>query len=305
MKTKLLFSLLSFVVITNAQGTWVKKADFPGVSRNLEVSFSIGNKAYVGMGDKPIKPGKYGTPSNYYVYNDFWEYDPAVNIWTQKANYIGGGSQFAVGFSINGKGYIGGGQTGDPMSGAILYEYSPEANVWVKKKERVNGFTSFDNPFVYKNTFYAIKVGFRQVITYDPIADKWGTKEWSKKDVDLDNKYNALHNTFVLNDKVYVFDVHKKKGIYTTSVFEFNPETLKWIQKNNFDGMPRYGITTSEKGYLIRDNDKKLSIFEYDDVSDSWKEKNNSIPFNDISTMFSVVKNIYFLSGNNLWEFTP
>ena len=45
-------------------------------------------------------------------YKDFWEYDPAANIWTQKADFGGTEREYAVGFSIGSKGYIGTGYDG-------------------------------------------------------------------------------------------------------------------------------------------------------------------------------------------------
>ena len=44
------------------------------------------------------------------TYKDFWEYDPATNTWTQKADFGGTTRSVAVGFSIGSKGYIGTGR---------------------------------------------------------------------------------------------------------------------------------------------------------------------------------------------------
>ena len=41
------------------------------------------------------------------IMKDFWEYDPAANTWTQKADFVGVARISAVGFSIGSKGYIG------------------------------------------------------------------------------------------------------------------------------------------------------------------------------------------------------
>ena len=43
------------------------------------VGFSIGSKGFIGTGVDFF--------GNYY--NDFWEYNPATNTWTQKANFGG------------------------------------------------------------------------------------------------------------------------------------------------------------------------------------------------------------------------
>jgi N-acetylneuraminic acid mutarotase len=60
-------------------------------------AFSIGNKGYVGTG---------GTDGNSETIN-FWEYDPASDIWTKKADVGGEARGGAVGFAIGNKGYIG------------------------------------------------------------------------------------------------------------------------------------------------------------------------------------------------------
>ena len=38
---------------------------------------------------------------------DFWEYDSVSNQWTQKADFGGYGRQLAIGFTLDGDGYIG------------------------------------------------------------------------------------------------------------------------------------------------------------------------------------------------------
>ena len=48
--------------------TWHQKANFGGNARVAAVSFSIGNKGYIGTGGD-------GTT----FYHDFWEYDPSEN----------------------------------------------------------------------------------------------------------------------------------------------------------------------------------------------------------------------------------
>jgi hypothetical protein len=40
-------------------------------------------------------------------FKDFWQYDTAANTWQAKSDFQGGLRKFAVGFSINNKGYIG------------------------------------------------------------------------------------------------------------------------------------------------------------------------------------------------------
>lgn len=92
------------------------------VERSNASGFSIGTKAYIGLGS---------TPSNQYR-NDFWEYDPQTDTWTQKANFPGPGRYNAVGFAIGSKGFMGTGMTATGVS-KDFYEYSSINNMWMTR----------------------------------------------------------------------------------------------------------------------------------------------------------------------------
>ena len=96
-----------------------------GAARAVAVGFSIGNKGYIGTGDIMSKTLK-----------DFWEYDPALNTWTQKADYGGTGRKNAVGFYIGSKGYIGTGWDGMGDSyDKDFWEYDPAGDTWTQKED--------------------------------------------------------------------------------------------------------------------------------------------------------------------------
>mgnify|MGYP002398522303 CR=1 FL=1 len=108
---KLLTSYILFSLILGAfypstiaaqQYAWTQKASLPASPRYEAVAFTIAGKGY------------YGTGANFSistVFNDFWEYDPALNAWSQKASVPGSFRYGAVGFEINGRGYVGTGWT--------------------------------------------------------------------------------------------------------------------------------------------------------------------------------------------------
>ena len=96
-------------------GVWTKKADFAGGERYGAVGFSIDNRGYMGTG--------LTDPSTNTYLNDFWEYNPVSNTWSQKADFPGEGRQAAVGFSIGNKGYIGTG-SGSPYL-QDFWEFTP------------------------------------------------------------------------------------------------------------------------------------------------------------------------------------
>ena len=108
-----------------SSNTWTQKANVPNMPRSGAVGFSIGSKGYIGTGE-----GYNGY--NFYSLDDFWEYDPATNIWTQKADFGGGIRYCAVGFSIGSKGYVGTGQVGTSTFKNDFWEYDPVSDTWTQ-----------------------------------------------------------------------------------------------------------------------------------------------------------------------------
>ncbi len=107
---------------------WTKKANFPDASYypSSVSGFVIGNKIYIGT-------GRYLDS-----YSDscrtFWSYDAVADKWAQLADFGGIGRYGAVGFAINGKGYIGSGTTSyDQLSD--FWEYDTTANKWTRKAD--------------------------------------------------------------------------------------------------------------------------------------------------------------------------
>lgn len=105
-----------------ATNAWTQKADFGGTVRSAAIGFSIGSKGYLGSGiTVPTSP-------NQEVY-DFWEYDPATNIWTQKTDCPGSGGAsrryehfcFSDGVSY---GYFGNSYY------KAFYRYNPGPDTW-------------------------------------------------------------------------------------------------------------------------------------------------------------------------------
>jgi N-acetylneuraminic acid mutarotase len=68
--------------------------------------------------------------------NDFWEYDPVMNVWVQKADFGGPSRVYSTSFSIGSKGYVG---VGNPNDGGAIkkdfWEYDPAINKWTQKAD--------------------------------------------------------------------------------------------------------------------------------------------------------------------------
>lgn len=125
---------------------WSQKADFRGGTRGYSIGFSIDTKGYIGTG------ADYDS-SSIHVYNDFYEYNPNSNIWVQKANFGGDAREYAVGFSIGGKGYIGTGGNGTYKD---FWEYNNADGI--NELENEITVSVFPNPFSSTTTLQTSKI---------------------------------------------------------------------------------------------------------------------------------------------------
>lgn len=154
-----------------AANAWTRKADFGGVSRGGAVGFSIGTKGYIGTGDAGF--------FNAVPKKDFWEYDPAANIWTQKKDFGGEARFYATGFSIGTKGYIGTGTPDGFEDRKDFWEYDPATNNWTQKADVGESTRKLSTGFSIGSKGY-LGIGyneddpnFRDFLEYDPSANTW------------------------------------------------------------------------------------------------------------------------------------
>lgn len=101
---------------------WLQKTDLAGgvngIERHRAFGFAIGNKGYIGTGDRI-------TNGVQYTMLDFWEYSPASDTWALKTAFDGKAESArfgAVGFSIGNKGYAGTGVLGSTLKD--FWEYT-------------------------------------------------------------------------------------------------------------------------------------------------------------------------------------
>jgi hypothetical protein len=111
--------------LVDGKGGWVERKAFPGTARIDAVGFTIENFGFVGTG--------YDGDS---LRSDFWMYNPYINNWEKRADFIGlprreavgGGLYFGKVFGYDEyRGYIGTGlinDTGNPYTGTF-YHYLP------------------------------------------------------------------------------------------------------------------------------------------------------------------------------------
>lgn len=241
-------------IISAQPNTWTRKANYGGVERKSAFGFSIGGKGYIGG-------GCYYDWENWYYYNDFWEFDPVSNVWTQKAN-----SPDTTGhsFSIGNKGYLHRGGLEN------FWEFDPASNTWTKKANYpgIDGAIGFS---IAGKGYLGTGSGTKEFWEYNPITDIW-TK---KADFGVENPANNFG--FSIGSKGYLGSSWKQ------DLWEYNSIDDTWKQKAYFPAKARLGavgFSIGSKGYLglgyyswsIGDAYLK-DFWEYDPAADTWTQK--------------------------------
>jgi N-acetylneuraminic acid mutarotase len=159
--------------------SWMQRATLPAPGRRDAVGIAIGNKGYVGTGIDAAE-SLFGNNLN-----DWWEYNPATNQWTQKATYPGssswGGIYFGCGFTVNGLGYIVGGKQGNSQYVAGLWEYNPATNSWLQRATFPGGTRYAMSAFSINGRAYAGCGTDENILQndwweYNPVSNQWTQK---------------------------------------------------------------------------------------------------------------------------------
>ncbi|MBS1658809.1 MAG: T9SS type A sorting domain-containing protein [Bacteroidetes bacterium] len=310
MKKQFLLSVLLTVTVSSliAQGNWSQKASFSNSPLSKAVAFSIGDKGYVVSGADTIVG----------LSNDTWEYDPATDVWTQKADLGGVARRFAVGLATEEFGYVGLGE-GLGSDPADFWQFNPVSNIWTKKanfpggsREWATGFSIGDKGYIGNG--YESK-GKKDFWEYDPAANSWS------QIADLAGTGRSGSVGFSIGNKGYACTGAVNNTGATDELWEFDPSTGQWTEKAAFPGQARayaVGFVLNGKGYVgcgLDENGNALSDFyAYDPVTDSWEEAAALPgPARYWAVGFSINGKGYVGTGqensnqylDDFWEYTP
>lgn len=249
---------------------WNPKANFGGEARHRATAFSISDKGYIGMG--------HINSAEHILYKDIWEYDPATNSWTQKADFGGGLRYQCAAFSIGDVAYMGTGRNEFDTYESDFWKYNPLSNTWYpiadfpgEERRGASGFSIDGKGYVglgqatsgYASDFYE----------YDPATDHWVQM------ADFIGLPRTSAVSFTHNGKAYVGTGHTY-SLALKDFYEFTPSSNHWIQKSDVGDTLRQdatGFMINGKGYLGTGNNVDGSInykdfWEYDFDLDTWTQ---------------------------------
>ena len=292
MMKKLLF-LLVFSVISHFiyAGSWNQKSSLGGVGRHRSCGLSIANKGYIGTGHVN------GTGVDI-SYKDWWEFDPASNSWTQKADFPAF-THGAVTFSTDTKGYVGGGSG----LGGEFYAYDPTTNLWTAIPlcpllvSDSQGFGVQNKGYVYLGN---------QLAEFNPTTNSWSLKP------NAPISFGTWSCSFGNNSSGFI----KSGGLF----YEFKPSQNLWVQRASFPGIMSNGssaFSIYDKGYVTCGYVGGLStvtdeVWEFNPGNNTWTRVQD---FPGTKRRFPVafaIHNVgYFGTGtnginfNDFWEYDP
>lgn len=213
------------------KAAWRSLGRAPFGKRNITSSFSIGDWVYIGAGEH-----------NDMSTNDFWAYDTRTGSWTCLASIPETGRISGIGFSINGKGYIGLGALRAMASSSFnndLHEYDPVLNSWTEKAP-FPGKARIDASFFVVNGKGYAGLGFagtpqQDFYEFDPVKNQW------KRVHDfIGGPRSSAAGLSVFGKGFIVCGGGVKEE--TRTLFEYQPEIDRWIQRDDFPGKSRYHL---------------------------------------------------------------
>ncbi|MBK7943888.1 MAG: hypothetical protein IPJ85_00635 [Flavobacteriales bacterium] len=123
--------------------TWTQKANFPPGQRYNTWQFVLNGIAYVGGGNSAGASGPF--------HADAFKYDPNTDTWSTAAAIPDQGRHGAVGFTMNGKGYVVGGRENSLNFVQDLWSFDPTSNAWSAMTPFPGAPRSSPLAFVYCN----------------------------------------------------------------------------------------------------------------------------------------------------------
>ena len=266
--TTLCFLLV--VLYSAAQYTWTVKDSFPGTPRRMAAGLTINGMGY-------LIGGNIAAPATYI--NDVWEYAPATDTWTQKANFPYTVATPAY-FTINNVGFVVGGSQSAGVYVSTNKSYNPGSDTWTTRASfPENGITE---PFQFViNGIAYVGTGARNgsivsstMYAYNPNSDSWTQK------ASYPGPQGINMAGFSIDSFGYAGIGQNGAGGFFNQFYKYDPSNNSWTQIASFPGKARSAATyfvLNGKAYVGGGvtviNGSAYSVgdfYEYDPTTNTW-----------------------------------
>ena len=197
---------------------WTSKANFIGVPIFGATATVVGNKGYVVCGDD--------WDPNYFRHSEMYSYDPTSNNWNYVSTFPADGRRDPVGFTINGKIYVGTGSDNSYNECGDWWEFNPSNSVWTQKAMFAGSARSQAVAFAVGGKGYVGTGGVADVNDfwqYDATANSWLQVN------DFPGQGRENSQSFVIGNKAYM--ACGTSGTNYADCWEFNPQNIVGVNE--------------------------------------------------------------------------
>jgi N-acetylneuraminic acid mutarotase len=292
---------------------WFQSSAFIEDPRSNAAYFQIGETGYV-VG---------GLLKNNTVLNDAYSF--SNEQWAPIADFPGEPRHSAVGFAVNGKGYVGLGYNGTSAL-SDFYEYDPAADAWTEITTTLPSNSARYGAVAFALGNYGY-VGLGATETGKSLVDTYRFNPTTKSWENVPNKFKSKRVNafaFVIGNKAYIGG-GTDNGQFPSDFFSFDGENWNELNTlNRSDDDYTYDITRHSTstfaignyGYVVggRKNSVLGNVWKYDPASDSWTDKHQAFlgSYREGAVSFSIAGKGYVATGMNgtskfddTWEFVP
>ena len=268
-------STIALLLVVNIAlaDAWEQKSNFGGTGRHRANGFSIQDKGYIGF-------GHINSVTNI-AYEDIWEYDPASDTWTQKANFGGGLRYHVAVFSIGNKAYCGTGRNASFLYYQDFWEFDPVTNIWTQISDFPDtgryGAVGFAlNGAGYVGSGTVSSSGSNNFYKYEPSTDTWTPVATFPGNV------RGTGVSFTINNKGYLGTASGAFGA-GKDFWEYKPDVDQWVQRADVGPTPRAaagGFSINGKGYILTGTnwgtgDNYNDVWEFNPMDNTWIQIND------------------------------
>jgi N-acetylneuraminic acid mutarotase len=238
----------------------------------------------------------------------------AQQVWRQKQDFPDRRYN-GIGFSLNGKGYVGLGW--NPQQKKDFWEYDTILNQWTQKADFLGGTRSEATSFVIGNTPYVglgrFKYPMKEFYKYDPNLNKWTRLNDFKGEA----RFSAC--SFIIGKTAYVGCGSGSSSVLS-DFWKYENLLDTWIQIASLPrpkGVLASGFSVQNKGYIITDGNQTgpySEVWQYEPTTDKWSQK-KKFPGRKrfYANGFVLCDKIYFGGGldttahslNDYWMYDP